>query len=250
MKMTLCKNSFALCPPGCSNASGSIKQLCLSHMHHHFPGIMSACNTDGNHVYMLHRREPHLHAAQTGTASACCRPRLEPRLYAAQTGTASACCTDGNCVCMLQTCCRHRQEPRLHAADTDGNRVRMLQTQMHAQPRVSRLAQAGSHFQELLSLLHAPSCSCYPETHCPEHVLVQILSQMHRKAEVRVSGCPSLHFQALSWPSDDALGFPIAEIFVGASQSVHKYVCLPLPSRLLRGPSIYSSTLPLSARAA
>lgn len=160
-----------------------------------------------------------------GTASACCKHRRERHPHAAD--------IDGNRICMLQTqtgtassCCSHRQEPHPHAADTDRNCVRMLQTQVHAQPRVSRLAQAGSHFQELLSLLHPPSCSCYPETHCSEHVLVQILSQMPRKAEVRVSGCPSPHFQALSWPSDDALGFPIAEIPVGASQSVHKYMSL------------------------
>lgn len=137
---------------------------------------------------------------QTGTASTCCRHRREPRLHAAQTGTVSACCTDGNCVCMLQT-----QTGTASACCTDRNCVRMLQTQMHAQPHVSRLVQAGSHFQELLSL-HPPSCSCYPETHCSEHVRVQILSQMPRKAEVRVSGCPSPHFQALSWPSDDDLG--------------------------------------------
>lgn len=206
MKMTLCRKTFALCPPGCNNASGSIKQLCLSQVHRCFPGTMFACNTDGNRICMLqHRREPHPHAVETDGN------RI--RMLQTQTGTASS-------------CCRHRRELRPHAADTDGNRILMLQTQVHVQPRVSRLAQAGSHFQELLSLLHPPSCSCYPETHCSEHVLVQILSQMPRKAEVRVFGCPSPHFQALSWPSDDALGFPIAEIPVGASQSVHKYMSL------------------------
>lgn len=125
MKMALCKNTFALSPLGCSNASGSIKQLCLSHVHHCFPGTMSACNTDGNRVCMLHRRELCPHATDTD--------RNCIHMLQTQTGTTSACCTDGDCVRMLHrweshlhaaqmgtayACCRHRLEPRLHAAQT------------------------------------------------------------------------------------------------------------------------------------
>lgn len=125
---------------------------------------------------------------------------------------------------------------------------------VQAWSRVSLLAQAGTHLWEFFYLPFPPSCSCHSRPHCPEHELIQTLIQILEGQRFESPDAfplpPGSSPLALlsSWPPMMLLGSLIAEIPVGTRQSLYTFMlalsCLP------RGPTIHSSTLPLSARAA